>query len=154
MKPLDLVKVAKSLVGNDRRRPTDAYLRRATSSCYYALFHCLAANCADTLVGKTNVVRRSSAWLKTYRALEHRFAKSACQNRQIDFPQAIKVFAQTFVTMQEQRHAADYNPAENFTKSEVLAKIQEVEAVIRAFKACDLLERRAFSAHVLFKERP
>jgi hypothetical protein len=155
MKPLDLVDVARSLVNFNQRRPTDAYLRRAVSSLYYALFHCLTSSCADTLVGKTGNIRQSEAWQKTYRSLEHGLAKQACGNLGGQFSQPIVNFAELFKSLQELRHDADYRPNLNprLSKSEVLTSILAVEAVIVAFEACTLIERRAFSVHVLFKHR-
>lgn len=55
--------------------------------------------------------------------------------------------------MQEKRHAADYDPHANFTKSEVLADIALVEQAITDFEAEDAKDRRAFCAFVLFKKR-
>lgn len=52
MKPDDFIRTARSLVtqqGAGRPRETD--LRRAVSTAYYALFHCVAASGADLLVG-------------------------------------------------------------------------------------------------------
>jgi hypothetical protein len=69
------------------------------------------------------------------------------------FPQEIQDFANAFVTMQEKRHAADYDPQHTATKSEVLVDIQTVEQVIAGFENASLRDRRAFAAWVMFKDR-
>ena len=76
MNSRDLIETARGLTELSPRRPSQANLRRAVSTAYYALFHSLAATVADALMGK----RRSDAWHQTYRALEHGSARRACQN--------------------------------------------------------------------------
>jgi len=155
MQPLDLIASANILVASCKGKPSQVSLRRATSSAYYAMFHCLARSCADLLVGGMNATRSKHAWRQTYRALEHGFTKSACKDGLITkFPKAIEDFANTFVTMQEKRHAADYDPAVRLTKSEVVADIKTTEQAIKEFQKVPAKDRRAFAAHVLFKKRP
>jgi hypothetical protein len=69
------------------------------------------------------------------------------------FPPAIQDFANAFVTMQEKRHDADYDPYVKFTKSAVVADIALVRQAITDFIAEPTKDRRAFAAHVLFKSR-
>jgi hypothetical protein len=69
------------------------------------------------------------------------------------FPPAIQDFANAFVTMQEKRHDADYDPYVKFTKSAVAADIALVRQAITDFIAEPTKDRRAFAAHVLFKSR-
>jgi len=155
MKPLDLIESANILIRSCKGKPSQVSLRRATSSAYYAMFHCLAHNCADLLVGGTNAIRSKHAWRQTYRALEHGFAKSACKDGLISqFPKAIEDFANNFVAMQEKRHSADYDPSIRLTKSEVTADIATAREAIARFQAEPKKDRRAFAAHVLFKKRP
>ena len=77
MTPRDLIATARGLAEGDPRRPSQANLRRAVSTAYYAMFHCLAGTAADLLIGGS----RSEAWHQVYRALEHGSAKGACRNR-------------------------------------------------------------------------
>ena len=154
MKPLDLIASAQILVKSCKGKPSQVSLRRATSSAYYALFHCLARNCADLLVGGANADKSKHAWRQTYRALEHGFAKSACKDGIIaKFPKEVEDFANAFVSMQEKRHAADYDPFVRLTKSEVVADIETTNEAIAEFQRVDKKDRRAFAAHVLFKKR-
>lgn len=156
MKPLDLIASAIILVTSCKGKPSQVSLRRATSAAYYAMFHCLARNCADLLVGGTNSSRSKHAWRQTYRALEHGFAKNACKDGPTlgQFPKAIEDFANNFVAMQEKRHMADYDPTVKLSKSEVLADINLARQAITEFQKEPVKDRRAFAAHVLFKKRP
>lgn len=155
MKPHDLIKTALDLVhSSNGKKPRQSNLLRATSTAYYALFHALARSCADLLIGSSGSAHSKHAWHQAYRALEHGACKNACKNGKIgQFPEEIQDFANLFITMQEKRHTADYDPHAKEFKSVVLLDINQVEAVIDTFTAAPLKDRRAFAAFVLFKYR-
>ena len=147
----DLIETARGLTELSPRRPSQANLRRAVSTAYYAVFHCLAATVADALMGKG----RSDAWHQTYRALEHGSARRACKNKEAlaGFPSGIQSFAETFSDLQRARHQADYALDGRYDKLDVLADIEAAEAAIGWLEAADIRHRRRFAAHVLFKRR-
>lgn len=110
MKAADLIAQANRLARATQRKPRQVDLKRAVSAAYYAMFHALARECADTIAG-TGPQRSEAAWLQVYRALEHGVAKNACKEAKTKgFPPEIVEFAEAFVTMQEERHTADYDP--------------------------------------------
>ena len=152
MKPLDLIEAARDLTESGRGRPTQARLRRAVSTAYYAVFHCLAATVADLFIGP----RRSPAWHRAYRALEHGRARSACQERTMrEFPAEVRDFAEAFVALQRARQEADYAlDTDDYQQSDVLAYIASAELAIGQFEEADVEARRGFAAHVLFRQRP
>ena len=220
MRPADLLSVADDLVSTRSRKPRQSNLRRAVSTAYYAMFHCLARCCADTLVGSRSADRSRPAWRQVYRALEHGFAKNSCRNQTIikRFPKDIEDFANTFlliheaqqgcrdatyepsrfpvavpypsphratpayvvvtssdldtsrnkasvsglswtsrntfVSLQEKRHLADYDPFSQFTKLEVNSDIAATRDAIERFQSVPIKDRRAFAVFVLFKSRP
>ena len=82
-------------------------------------------------------------------------AKNACKNANViaKFPEGVKRFADTFVIMQEKRHLADYAPNSGLCKSEVVQDILDAEVAIRRLSNAPALDRRAFAAFVLFKNR-
>ncbi len=137
----------------DAGRPKQVNLRRATSTAYYALFHCLARQAADRFIGGAGSDRSSPAWRQTYRALEHRVAKNNMKRDDVmdRFPPGIQDFANTFIRLQDKRHRADYDPLEDFRKTAVLTDIAECHAVIDGFQGSRVKDRRAFAA--LFKHR-
>jgi hypothetical protein len=125
------------------------------SAGYYAMFHCLAKECADLLIGPTKSKRSNEAWQQVYRALEHGVSKDKCKHTATinKFPPAIRDFADVYVTMQSKRHDADYDPFAQLTKSAVTADVQLIEKALASFKKAPLSDRRAFCAFVLFRER-
>ena len=152
MNSRDLIETARGLTAISPRRPSQANLRRALSTAYYAVFHSLAATVADALMGKG----RGDAWHQTYRALEHGSARRACQNMQAmrEFPTEVRDFAETFAKLQRSRHQADYALDGRYAKPGVLAEINEAELAIARLATVDIRHRRRFAAHVLFKRRP
>ena len=154
MNPLDFLETARELATSSTRRPRQTNLRRAVSTTYYALFHCLAKCCADMVVGGAGSDRSRPAWRQTYRALEHRTAKTRCKHQNIrQFPVEIQDLANVFVDMQKKRHSADYDPDAVFSKPEVLQDIDEAETVIRGFPAASAKDRRAFAVYLLLDIR-
>ena len=152
MNPHDLMEVARALAESGPAPPTQARLRRAVSTAYYAMFHCLAASAADLFIGTV----RSPAWHRTYRALEHGRARSACRQAQTmpEFPVEIRDFAKAFVELQMARQEADYVlDTAAYRKSDVLGYIVSAERAISRFEQADVAARRAFAAHVLFRQR-
>ena len=147
-----LIETARSLAETGRGRPAQARLRRAVSTAYYAMFHCLAASAADLFIGK----KRGPAWHRTYRALEHGTARNACQQGRsmLEFPVAVRNFAKTFVMLQAQRQQADYAlDVDAYQKSDVLEHVTSAELAIRQFEQADVDARRGFAVHVLFRQR-
>lgn len=155
MNPSDLLDTAHILLSSRGDKPTDASLRRAVSSAYYALFHCLSRECADLLIGNGGSDRSDAAWRQVYRALEHGTAKTKCRKQEMikKFPDEVQGFARTFAALQEKRHSADYDPFARFTESVVNIDVAAAEAAIAMFKSAPAKHRRAFCAYVLLKDR-
>lgn len=150
LNPRDLIKTARHLLQEGNSRPRQANLHRAISTAYYAMFHALALNCANLLVGSD---RTAPAWRQVYKALSHGFVKKACQSKSMDkFPQEIQDFANMFCLMQVKRHEADYDPKAKAAKSSVAIDIDAVEAAINDFSTVAIKDRRAFAALILFKQ--
>lgn len=155
MQPLDFTKAARDLVDSaGRGRPREVNLRRAVSTTYYALFHCLADCCANMLAGSVQANRSRPAWRQTYRALQHTTARNRCRRDTINrFPSAIRNFAELFVSIQMKRHSADYDPDVTFIKSDVIQDIDEAEDAIMRFNEAPRADRRAFAIYVLLDIR-
>jgi uncharacterized protein (UPF0332 family) len=132
-------------------RPRQAELKRAVSTAYYALFHALAENAADLLVGVGQT--RTSAAVQVYRALDHGFARNACREVR-SIPPSIMNCADEFIELQEVRHKADYDPGARFTRIEALDWVNRAEAGIAKLHAAPRRDRKAFAVHLLMRRRP
>jgi hypothetical protein len=106
--------------------PTEAELRRAISTAYYALFHLLID--AATTRGVTTAALRSYV----ARNFEHRAMLAVCRRytqRPVDMtgqpiPAEIKRIADNFTQLQDARHKADYNVKDSVTSSEAQTFVQ------------------------------
>ena len=153
MVPEQLLQLATDLAEINTRRPRRVDLCRAVSTTYYALFHCLALTCADGLAGRSRTVGRRPMWRRVYRALEHRQAKTRCENVPPSLPEEMRDFGQVFAELQGKRHLADYDPDYLVRKSDVVADINDVRTAIARFLATPASVRRDFAIHVLMKVR-
>lgn len=150
----DLLVTARHLAKARPSKPRQADLRRAVSTAYYAVFHALARECADRLVGTNSASRSQEAWTQAYRALEHGFEKQRCEraSRQ-GFPTPITQFADAFATLQEERHRADYDPTASYTRAEALVHVATAERAIRDLRTGSKPDRTAFVVWVVLKHR-
>ena len=55
--------------------------------------------------------------------------------------------------LQPVRNGADYDPAVRVAKKDVLAHIDEARRILENLGAASPSDRRAFTVHLLFKER-
>ena len=155
MKPDDLVAQARRLARMGGRRPRQADLRRAVSTAYYALFHALCRSCSDCIVGSTAAARSSRAWQQVYRGVDHSHAKRQFGNSEAlnRFPIDIQTFANAFVRCQIERHRADYDPFQRYSRQQVLDLIEDTETALRNLRSAPLADRRAFAVWAILKSR-
>lgn len=150
MLPTDLINTARFLVN-----PEQTNLKRALSTAYYAMFHALCRNCADSFVG-TNEARRSQrAWEQAYRALNHGHVKDRCNKQEFkeNFPEEIQNFAKKFIELQEKRHEADYNPSCTLTNYDVRNDIDNAAIAIEILEGATTKDKRAFAVWTAFEKR-
>ena len=120
----ELLQVAVNLATYEGAHPTQAALRRAVSTAYYALFHLLIEDAAQRWQGSPE------AFTGLERSFQHGFMKNVSFQFGSKYwtdwhdinqavPLAIQNVAKTFVTLQAARHTADYNNHRQWTSVEV-----------------------------------
>jgi uncharacterized protein (UPF0332 family) len=161
-----LLTVAKLLVGTNRKgAPSQASLRRAVSTAYYALFHALVGAAADLFVGRTK--RSTPRYTTVYRAFDHRRMREGSEA--IDKPvlaakaknalgvaaaqQELRDVASAFVTLQQRRHWADYAPTGSISRSDAQDLVGQAELAIAQLKAADADQRANWLAFLLTSTR-
>ncbi len=154
MLPTDILNTARTLVNQDKGRPRQVNLKKAISATYYAMFHTLCQNCANSFIGTSK--RSNRAWNQAYRSLEHGFVRNQVRNQQVmaSFPEAITKFAEIYVILQQFRHEADYDPAIRFKRHEVLNAIDFAERAINNFNRVRNKHKKAFAVWTVTKLRP
>ena len=131
--------------------PSEANLRRAVSTAYYAAFHALSQSCADTLVGPYSADSTREHWVAAYRTLEHRQVRNRFSNRRgmTSFFDQVRDFASRFNDLQDLRHRADYDPQSTFAPAEVLQLLSNARLAIEAFTSAPETERRLLAVYLI-----
>lgn len=156
----DLLAVARSLVAAPG--PSDAALRRAVSTGYYALFHAVLREAAARFADEG-----SAAHALIYRAFEHGQMRAVCEAVDRDaladrWARALgrrsvsrdaRDFAGAFVVAQERRMAADYDPRASFYPSDVRNGLDEVGRALDAFARVAPGERADLLALLMVRAR-
>jgi hypothetical protein len=136
--------------------PTQADLRRALSTAYYAAFHFVMAQCADLLTCDPGGQNLDRAWRQVYRSIRHSDVRNACNSAAdaaYGFPTEIQAFAVFYPNMRRLREEADYDPKPQrvFNSQHVMAKISDVDFAIQQFCQVEEKHRRAFAILVAVK---
>jgi hypothetical protein len=137
------------------RPPTQADLRRALSTAYYAAFHFVMMECADLLTSDPGGHNLGRAWRQVYRSIQHADVRNACNLAALQprgFPSGIQSFAVMYPSMRRLRETADYDPEpQGFNEQHVMAKIAQVDFAIQQFALVSESHRRAFAILVAVK---
>jgi hypothetical protein len=132
----DLLTQADHLANWEGNHPTQAGLRRAVSTAYYALFHLLI----DEAVGNWAIEWQRSTIARTF---DHGKMKKICEERihqfyssgkPADGLQLMKV-AQTFSILQDKRLTADYDNSFNWDRTNAMAQVDLARAAFADWRA-------------------
>lgn len=120
----DLLRQADYLASYEGSNPSQAALRRAVSTAYYALFHLLIEDAAQrwqgTLQASTGIERAFQHG--PMKSISLQFANRHWRDWHGNLqpvPVTLQRVANAFVSLQEERHTADYDNHEQWTFSEV-----------------------------------
>jgi len=151
----DLLPVAEALARLARATsPKQAFLRRAVSTAYYAVFQTLAGRCANAFVTVSG--SDAETYVLVYRGLDHASARKAFEARDIEaaFGQDIALLTSLFLDLQQARVSADYIPR-GFPFSQ--AEVEDLIALAR--DACEIIDNaplrqmRRLAAQLIIKRR-
>lgn len=141
---------AQLLAESGEGSPTQTSIRKSISCTYYAIFHGLACELANSLIGAPVAGRSNKAWVEVYRGLDHGTCQAACKKAvKISFPEAVQDFAHIFVQMQEYRKRADYDPLFRPSQRDAMGLIEIVRVALEALKQVDDYDKKAFATFVL-----
>jgi uncharacterized protein (UPF0332 family) len=127
---------------------------RAVSDAYYAVFHAIAALCANELLPGEKPAT-SKAYERVYRALEHSSLKSEFNKSPLRDYQRLREVGVIVMELQRERHNADYMPTRRlYTVHSCNEIIKSAETAMNLLKALSEEERRVLAVTLLFKNRP
>ena len=148
--PQELIDTWRKLVNP----PTsDADIRRAISTAYYAPFHTLAASNAELIANQPNSSRSAHVWDRVYRRLEHGKARNNLSVNRNLLSQSGHDFVRIFTDAQGYRMQADYDPNAQLNLSLVVNIITQADTAVRNFNQLDEEERRFLAAQSMFDRR-
>lgn len=152
--PLELISTCYKLASQAATPPpSEADLRRAISTAYYAVFHTLAASNAQLIAGDRQSAMSFQAWDRVYRRLDHGRAQNNLRAVLTHLSPNGENFARTFIELQQMRREADYDPNAVITRSDTVNSIALAEAAIRNFAQLSEDERRFMAAQSMFDRR-
>lgn len=157
----DLLQQAEHLATWEGPNPSQASLRRAVSTAYYALFH--------LLIEQASLRWQGSSEAKT--GLERGFVHGLMKNVSLQFgkatwqdwhggqqavPQALQNVAQAFVYLQDERQTADYNNHERWSPAEVQQALHTARSAFQDWDSIrnDPMAGNYLLAMLLPKPRP
>lgn len=145
---------AAELLSNYSATESQTDLRKSISCAYYAVFHGLACEAANVLIGLPIEGRSNRAWVEVYRGLEHGLCKDACKKaKKIRFPDGILDFSISFVYLQDARQRADYDPLFRCTVNDARFCLTIAQQAINALSSVDDYDKRAFVTFVLITSK-
>ncbi len=133
--------------------PSQADLRRAISTAYYAVFHTLAASNAELIAGQPQSSMSAYAWERVYRRLDHGRARNNLRAVLNLLSPSGEFFASAFIDLQDLRQEADYDPNFSISYSDAVNIIAQAETAIRNFAQLTQEERRLLVAQSMFDRR-
>ena len=140
----DLLEQAKHLASRERTKPKQASLRRALSTAYYALFHFLISEATlnwkrpdqRSLLARMFEHGKMRSASERQRAVSRSFLNSALHSApQIYCERHLLHVAEAFLDAQQQRHRADYDNSVQWTRTDVKARIKEIERAFESWRS-------------------
>lgn len=151
-------------------KPRQANLRRAVSAAYYALFHAINDGAVRTLLGSKDANGLLGARLS--RVIEHRSVLIAAKwfaSDIVSMPPSIgaarespkgpidanlRRTCEAVISLQDERHRADYDLWKPFVRNDVLAKVEQSRRAVDSLEQLDSTpDTRLFFLGCLFGER-
>lgn len=129
----NLLEQARQLVRHEPRRPRQSSLRRAVSTAYYALFHFLIDRACRQVFGGASRLRTHRLILSrafvhgTMHAASRRVAGGnlpATLGWTTGFPSALQDIARAFIRLQDERHRADYDLSQPYSRTEAVRLVE------------------------------
>ena len=145
--------------------PRQADLRRAISNAYYAVFHAVAAQAADDIVGRTH--RPNPRYALVYRSINHKSLRELCEeikktnlrakysaySPKGGFGPDLIALASAVIELQEKRHLADYDTLFRVRMSDAVLAVATGRTALDRFRNASRTSRKAFLSLLVFSPR-
>jgi uncharacterized protein (UPF0332 family) len=137
-------------------------LRRAISTAYYGLFHCLVDQATCALLQQNR--RNKTEFRIVYRSFDHNEMRIACDRATkqlppefgiLEFCPELRLCARTFIELQKLRHEADYDPHARLTRSDAQSTVARADVASNQLQLPSVPhdEKMLFFVTLRFKSR-
>ena len=134
-----------------RSTPTSREVfHRAVSTAYYALFHALARNNADNIVGAPINPSMALDWIDAYRRMRHGFAANQLQRHMFTLDVNGRALSGHFINLKIARETADYNPDAVFNLASARQWLNRATAALNILQAMSQTDKRTITNIVLY----
>ena len=160
MNPTHLLEQASELARLDPGRPRGVNLRRAVSAAYYAVFHHRVQSATERALTKSGEARGVRVVLargyshEAFRGISQNFGggvgcwppwmREAVDRTGFAVSPGLRESCRLFVTLQDRRHSADYDPSWETDRTRALATVAEARRCIEQFDAARGTAARRF----------
>jgi uncharacterized protein (UPF0332 family) len=140
----DLLELAQQLAKLEPVNPRQAWLRKAVSTAYYALFHLLISEATlnwahPELRSELGRVfehgKMKSASTKKRSEIDAHSQKSSLHSQEMAISKHLRTVADTFIQVQQKREEADYDTGKEWDQTDVEKQITAVAAAFESWKA-------------------
>lgn len=166
LKPFEWLSLSRQLLSNSALGElTDARLRRAVSTAYYAVFHMVLGAADLRFMGPG--LETSAGYGILYRSFDHHHIRTVCDAlyvsslkgrykiilRRDAVSQDIRDFARACPALQAARDRADYDPTATFVTADVATLVDEAETAMVAFSRATAEEQADVLALMMVRIR-
>ena len=123
---------------------------RAVSTAYYAVFHALARNNADNIIGDPTNPAMASDWIDAYRRMRHGYAAAQLQQHMFTLDRSGREFSEDFINLKAARETADYNPSAVFNLALARHWLNRAIAALNNLDAMSPTDKRRITNIVLY----
>ncbi len=123
---------------------------RAVSTAYYAVFHALARNNADNIIGTPTNPAIALDWIGTYRRMRHSYAAGQLQRYMFTLDRNGREFSEDFINLKAARETADYNPDTVFNLALASHWLNRAIAALHNLDAMNPTDKRTITNIVLY----
>lgn len=148
-----LIEVAWRLVEGSTADASEASLRRAVSTAYYAVFHAICRLCATELVGGDSL---RDEWSAIYRSVDHGAFRATrdADGRERRLGDRVRRLLELTIDLQRDRHVADYNPGPfDYGETDVRALLNSAAAAVDALETLSASERKILAVALIARPR-
>ena len=123
---------------------------RAVSTAYYAVFHALARNNADNIIGAPTNPSTALDWTGAYRRMRHGYAAGQLQRYMFMLDGNGREFSEDFINLKFARETADYNPNAVFNLALASHWLNRAIAALNNLDAMNPADKRTITNIVLY----